>query len=180
MQNIFAYFKKQAIESLDVAKMQWKSFAIAVFFITVIYIFSVTTVPGWFTYFVGFAPALICALTSLARLNDIGVECHSKRWHIRRFGLILAGAGSVMYLASPIIGEFPTWRSVVFVWGVGLSWLTTPNMPPWYAYITGEYLNGPGPHSPLSRFLAWVTGETHCHVPKDSNRRRRHDDGDGP
>jgi len=82
----------------------------------------------------------IVFLTSLARLNDI--TAMGKRWQIRRLGLILTGASSVVLVVAPIIDEtyaWPTWRFVALSWGFALTWLTTPGMPPWHKYISGEY-----------------------------------------
>ena len=30
----------------------------------------------------------------------------------------------------------PLWREVIFHVGLALTWITTPNMPPWWKWIT--------------------------------------------
>lgn len=96
---------------------------------------------NWFTYIVSVPPAVIVLITALARVNDIKPEQSSKRWHVRRAGLILAGVGAMSFLTAPWSTPelFPSWKSVILLWGLALAWLTTPNMPPWWKYITGEF-----------------------------------------
>jgi hypothetical protein len=164
------YFRQSAIEAKDVARLQIKPFLASVAILFGLYLASLFIPPGWATYAAIVPAALVCALTALARTNDIGVECLGTRWHVRRVGLILAGAGAVMLLATPFTSmTFPTWRAVIFVWGIALTWITTPNMPPWHDYITGRYREHPKPRSPLDRIAARV-----------DRRPARRGDGDGP
>lgn len=97
--------------------------------------------PGWASYFVTF-PALVAILvTCLARLDDIGLDKRAPNWQARRFGLILVGVGCVYLLVGPFSEEavFPSWIGSMLSWGVALTWVTTPQLPPWWKYITGEY-----------------------------------------
>lgn len=112
----------------------------AAIIILALHLIGDSLVPGWLTWALG-APALvIITTTAAARVHDItGMEM---RWFVRRLGMLLAAGGAVSLLLAPILGytnAFPTWRSVALQWGFALAWLTTPNMPPWWKYITGEY-----------------------------------------
>lgn len=159
MKEAVRFFRQYLVEMVDVAKLQWRAFATAVVVLLAVYFGSVFIPPGVVTWLLILPPSLVVAITALARVNDIGPEKIQMRWHVRRLGLIMAGAGAVMLMATPF-GEtpaYPTWRVVVFVWGVALAWLTTPNMPPWWHYVTGEYRNRPPdpskPRSTLQRIV---------------------------
>ena len=96
--------------------------------------------PGWFSWAVTLPAHLIIILTALARIEDL-TDLHL-RSRVRRIGLAMVGSGSVVFCMAPFvpsIGDFPTWKAVLLVWGVALTWLTTPSQPPWWKYITGEY-----------------------------------------
>lgn len=83
--------------------------------------------------------ALIILVTAFARLNDIKREQKSKRWWVRRVGLLMVIVSMVMLIASYFTISAPYWsQSVRFtgLWGLALSWLTTPGMPPWWKYIS--------------------------------------------
>jgi len=98
------------------------------------------TPPSWLTWAATVPAWVIIGLTASARLHDI-TEL-GKRWFIRRLGMILAASGALALIAAPLLGysnSFPTWRGSCMYWGFALSWLTTPNMPPWWKYISGDY-----------------------------------------
>lgn len=97
--------------------------------------------PGWGSYFAALPALAIIIVTALARLDDIGLDKKTPNWQARRFGLILSGVGAVYLLAGPFSEEavFPSWIAAMFAWGVALTWVTTPQLPPWWKYITGEY-----------------------------------------
>lgn len=102
--------------------------------------------PGWTTWAISAAALLIVGITALARANDIAQDQVSARWQFRRAGLILVGAACIGIVLAPWIGggsvtqpDWPAWREVMFRVGVALTWLTTPMMPPWHHYISGEY-----------------------------------------
>lgn len=171
--------KQSIIEAIDVAKLQAVPFAMTIAVVIVIYVGSLVVPPGWATYALIVPPALVVAITALARVNDIGPEKMSTRWHVRRVGLIMAGAGAVMLLGAPFtsVGYEITWRGVVLIWGVGLAWLTTPEMPPWEEYITGFYRQRDGSaFDHFKHFAGRVTGQ---HRARDLQKRRR-GEGDGP
>lgn len=98
------------------------------------------TPPSWLTWCVTLPAWAIVGLTAAARLYDI-TEL-GKRWHVRRLGMILVASGALALAVAPLLGysnSFPTWRGSCIYWGFALSWLTTPNMPPWWKYISGEW-----------------------------------------
>jgi hypothetical protein len=63
---------------------------------------------------------------------------------LRRLGLILVGLGTFQFAVGPFSAhpKYPTWIGAMMAWGVALTWFTTPGMPPWLKYVTGEYRNG--------------------------------------
>lgn len=105
--------------------------------------------PGWATYILSSVACLFLGVTALARVNDIAVTQTELRWQLRRLGLILVGAASMGLLLSPFLSllsdnhaveaDWPSWREVMMRVGFAFVWLTTPGMPPWQYYISGEY-----------------------------------------
>lgn len=174
MKETAEFLRATVIEAVDVAKLQWRSFAVSLGVVIGGYLATLLIKPGIVTYLLLIPPALVCLLTAIARVNDIGVQDMSMRWHVRRLGLTLAAAGAVMMMAAPFSGGgVPiTWRTVFLIWGVAMVWLTTPEMPPWWHYITGEFRKRPHPYprSPLDRVIHRVAD-----TPK-----RRAGDGNGP
>jgi hypothetical protein len=103
------------------------------------YFLSVTVQPGWLTYGLSAASLIVVIITALARVNDIHIHMAGPRWHIRRFGLVLAGTGAAMMLVIPLTEQhFPSWRAVLLHMGFALTWFTTPGMPPWWRFIAGK------------------------------------------
>ena len=107
MKETMQFLQQQFVEAFDVAKLQWKSFLVACVLILAIYWFSLYIPPGWATWWLIAPATLIVAITALARVNDIGPERMGKRWQVRKVGLILAGAGSVMPPRSHQLRCFP-------------------------------------------------------------------------
>lgn len=93
--------------------------------------------PGWITYWASFGALVIVWLTAVARLNDI--KARGKKWHVRRLGMLLVGLAATGMMAMPLFPErdFPSWMEVGMRWGLACAWLTTPNMVPWWKYISG-------------------------------------------
>lgn len=123
-------------------------FLIIVALLMGLYFLSLAVKPGWITWAISAAGLFIIAVTVLARLNDITPDQTSKEWQARRVGLVLAGASAIgLMFNEPLVvllhgidaAIFPTWRDVSFKWGITLMLLTTPQQPPWWKYITGEY-----------------------------------------
>lgn len=94
--------------------------------------------PSFGTWVSGLPAALIVAVTALVRGNEIPVEVDSWRSHMRRAGFFFAGIGAISFMISPLKGFWPGWNAWFMVWGIACAWLTTPNMPPWWNYITGQ------------------------------------------
>lgn len=94
----------------------------------------------WTAWAFATIPLIIIMITAVARAQDI--EGKDLRSFTRRMGFILAGAGAFSLLLAPILGygnSYPSWRAVTLYWGFALTWLTTPHMPPWWKYISGEW-----------------------------------------
>lgn len=83
-------------------------------------------------------PAFLILVTALARLNDIKKTQTQKRWWIRRVGLLLVFVGMVLFIGGFFFTYATGWRQIMALcslWGVLLTWMTTPGMPPWHKYI---------------------------------------------
>lgn len=103
--------------------------------------YASTELPrDWRAWAVSLPPLSVIVITALARADDIkGTDF---RCFVRRIGFILAGAGALSLAVAPVLGytnSFPSWRAVTLYWGFALTWLTTPGMPPWWKYVSGEY-----------------------------------------
>lgn len=83
--------------------------------------------------------AIVIFVTAIARLNDVKRSQNSKRWWVRRVGLLLVSVSMVMLIAAYFTVGTPYWNQVMRLtglWGFALTWLTTPGMPPWWKYIS--------------------------------------------
>ncbi len=164
-------------EAFDLGRYQLRAFALSVVALFTMFGAASFIEPGALTSALMIPPCVVLLLTAVARVNDIGPENMGWVWQVRRLGLVIAAAGAVMYMFSPWTegGEPVPWRAVAVAYGVALTWLTTPVLPPWWAYITGEYRQQPGGH--LGRFTGAgrMTGELDV-----EEFRRRMGDGDGP
>lgn len=95
--------------------------------------------PGWFSWLITAPAHAIIVLTALARVKDL--KDMKLRSQARRMGLTMVATASVAFAASPFFltqGDFPTWKTVLLVWGIAVTWFTTPNQPPWWKHISGE------------------------------------------
>lgn len=119
---------------------QTLSLLTGVFFVFALYFMSQAYPENMASYFVSMPALLIVTVTALARINDIGKKKQGIEWHIRRIGLILAGSGAATLLLSPLseTPKYPSWTGAMLFWGIALTWLTTPNMPPWEKYVFGK------------------------------------------
>lgn len=97
----------------------------------------------WTIYLAMLPPLLVLTITSLVRANDIGWAKKNWHWNLRRMALVCVGSSSAGLIFTPL--WFFNWpRLFVFcvlalVYGFAAAWLTTPGMPPWWRYITGQY-----------------------------------------
>lgn len=168
-------------EATDLARYQWRAFALTVVVLLAIYVASLLVEPGLTTALLIMPPCLIMLLTALARANDIGPEHMDWIWQVRRLGLVMAGAGSVMYMFSPWAdGGVPVpWRAVILAYGVALAWLSTPILPPWWDYITGRYRDSNNLRGHWGRFTG--AGRRTGELDTEALRRKlRRGDGEGP
>lgn len=120
-------------------KNQRASFA-ATAALLLLYAASVWLPSGVITHLLASVPAAAIGITALARVNDLSEDHASNRWQIRRLGLILAGVASVIYILGGLAAATHPieWREVLLLYGVAFTWVTTPDQPPWWQYITGE------------------------------------------
>lgn len=84
-------------------------------------------------------PATVMLGTAYSRLNALRREWMSKRWWVRRVGLLLSGVGAGGTIGSYFFTWAPYWYEIVklcLFWGVALTWMTTPNQPPFWAHIS--------------------------------------------
>lgn len=98
------------------------------------------TSRGWVSWAFSVPPLIIILITAVARIHDI--TAMGNKWFFRRLGFTLSAMGAVTLLVAPLIGysgAFPSWRTLSLYWGIALVWLTTPNTPPWWRYVSGEY-----------------------------------------
>lgn len=94
--------------------------------------------PGLAAWLLGLPAAAVVAATALVRGNQIPIEVQSWRSHVRRAGFFFAGIGALSFAIRPLTIGWPEWHELFFVWGIASTWLTTPNMPPWWDIITGK------------------------------------------
>lgn len=121
-------------------KLQLIPYALGVGIVAGGYLLGTSYGPSWVSYLVGLPAMIGIAITALARVNDIKPNKNTWLWQLRRMGLTLAFATAVAFMYAPFSSTplFPTWLGTLMFWGVFFTWLTTPNMPPWHKYITGE------------------------------------------
>lgn len=114
--------------------------AATAFILASLYALGIVVNPGIITYCVSLPALAVIATTALARVNDIKKENSGWQWQLRRVGLTLVGTAAVVGVYSPITDPttYPTWKGLVLYYGFALTWLTTPNMPPWWRYVSGE------------------------------------------
>lgn len=115
-----------------------RSLFMAIALLMAIYLCVTFIPPGLVTKIVSLSSLTVIGLTALARVNDIERTKVSKRWQVRRIGLTMAGIGAVALGAAQVLelASPPVWRDVIFQLGVMFTWLTTPNHPPWWKWIS--------------------------------------------
>lgn len=108
-----------------------------------VYMTDIAIPRGWFSYYAQFPALCILAVTALARVNDIRPERTAWIWQLRRVGLSFTGVAAVSYLMVPMSAQAieigaPSWKSVLLAWGMALAWISDPNQPPFWKYVSGE------------------------------------------
>lgn len=120
-------------------KMHWKALLFAIATLLFFYVFLVSRSNGWFAWSLALPPAVIIIITAWCRVTDIAPNRIGWHWQARKVGLVLSGSGAAAVISAPFTEYqlFPSWEVLVMMWGFALAWLTTPNMVPWWKYITG-------------------------------------------
>ena len=121
--------------------------AISIVTVVISFYYAYKMVPaGWVSYIISTFFLFLIGLTALARLNDIPHSYTHMRWQIRRGGLMMVGVSCLWLGVAPIMQawsgahvDFPSWYEVMLRCGMFFVWMTTPMMPPWHRYISGEY-----------------------------------------
>ncbi len=109
------------------------------------YVASVFIPLGWMTYLFSVPPCVVLIITALARVNDMSADMDSAAWNVRRSGLVLTALYAVGQITVPVLAaDWPTWRTVIGLWGFALVWMTSPHQPPWARYVWGSHA-GPAP-----------------------------------
>lgn len=83
--------------------------------------------------------AMVIILIAVARLNDISKDQNSKRWWARRVGLLMVFASMTMLIGGYFTVVDPIWHELkrgLMIFGFMISWVTTPNQPPFWKYIS--------------------------------------------
>ena len=143
--EFFKYMKPKLERRWSVLRLHVIPFVLIVSTILGFYYASRYIAPGWITYFASSVTLALVGLTALARVNDIEHEKTAFRWQLRRLGLVLVGTACLGLIIAPWFSTFkngpdwPSWREVMFRMGVLFTWVTTPMMPPWHRYMSGEY-----------------------------------------
>lgn len=108
---------------------------------------SFTVSPGVFSWLIASPALALITVTAIARLNDIGPEQRGWVWQLRRIGLAMSGAAALMFLLMPFatVPRYPSWQGTSLIWGFALSWFTSPHMPPWWDFISGDYPKNESP-----------------------------------
>ncbi len=123
-------------------RMSQHAIALLLTFIVVVaaYLLGAYVSPGVISYLASLPPLAVICITAIARVNDIGKNKVSKRWQFRRMGLSIVASSSAIALLGPLaaLAAFPIWSTVALYWGFALVWLTTPEMPPWWRWISGR------------------------------------------
>ena len=90
------------------------------------------------SYVVAMPALAVLLITAIARVNDISNAKTSKRWQVRRAGLSIVAGSSATLLVATMVGAHMGWGTAALIWGFAMTWLTTPEMPPWWRWISGR------------------------------------------
>ena len=102
---------------------------------------------------VSFVSAIILLVTAVARLNDLDLHrIRTIKGYVRGAGMVCVGVASVFYVLAPFYGhEVMSIHLTVLLIGMALSWITTPNQPPWWRYITRGDIPSSDPYTGIER-----------------------------
>ena len=92
---------------------------------------------GWGTYFLGLPAYLIVLLTCVARANEL--DKTDPVTDARRFGFSIMLGLTAMVIIEPVFNSFPRYPRVFGYWALGIIWMTTEGLPPWWDWVTGAW-----------------------------------------
>lgn len=124
---------------MSIFMLHWKALAFALAVMMFFYVFMVSRSNGWFAWVLSVPPGIVIMITAWCRVTDMSACNLGWHWQARKVGLALAGSGAAAVMVAPFTTHqlFPGWEVLIMMWGFALAWLTTPNMVPWWRYITG-------------------------------------------
>lgn len=114
---------------------RFKVIGFSVFLMLFVYLCTLEVPPGWYSYVLALPAIVMLALSSLAHISDIHCDQVGSYWDVRRNGTILAGMVAVLYLFSPLISTWPSWREVAGLWSFALVWITSDGRVPWMRLV---------------------------------------------
>lgn len=114
------------------------------------YLYIAQSSNVWLAWGLTVIPGIIVIITAFCRVADLSENRTGAHWEARRIGLVLTGSVVAVILVAPFTLKpiFPSWEVVILLWGLGLTWLTTPNMVPWWKYVSGIGGVKPNPEDP--------------------------------
>lgn len=79
------------------------------------------------------------AITMLARANDLRWRPGLK-WNVRLIGFMSSGVSPIGIIGYAWMGDYPTASAylTVFLVGIAFVFATTPQLPPWWRWISGK------------------------------------------
>jgi len=81
--------------------------------------------------------SVVVIITAVARLNDMRKEQHEIRWWVRRAGMLIVTLAALFNIFSALYpAAFIEVVHTALLLGFTIAWVTTPNHPPWWKYIT--------------------------------------------
>lgn len=90
----------------------------------------------WFL--VSTASLLVITITMLARANDLRWQPGFK-WQVRLVGFILCGTAPIGIVGAEwMTGVYPSPYEACFRLGLAFVFVTTPYLPPWWKWISGQ------------------------------------------
>ena len=126
---------KSILSKVGLGKKHAVAASILAAVLTVAHLLKAFVPLGVGAYLISVIPLAVLAVTAVARVNDISPEKLETRWHVRRAGLSIVAAAAVALILSP--GTYTaSWKDVALYVGMAMTWVTTPQMPPWWKYIT--------------------------------------------
>lgn len=130
--------KDYALTQVKLLAQHWKALVVALITLTFFYVFMMQRDQSWLAWFLAIPPCLVIIITAWCRVTDMSAQITDWSSEMRKVGLTLAGSGGGVVLAGPfgLYQFFPSFELLVLLYGFAFSWFTTPNMVPWWQYIS--------------------------------------------